>query len=395
MSSDLAILGGTPVRDEPINANTIAVDDDLTRAVLDLLEHHPLSDFYGGANVLRFEEAFARYHGPAFAAVAVNSGTSALHLALTVGGVGPGDEVIVPAFCFVAAATAVVQVGAIPVVADVEAESLTLDPKSVTGLIGPGTRAVLAVHYWGLPADVVSLRRLCDQHGLVLIEDTAQAPGGTVAGAKTGTFGEFATFSFAMRKHITCGEGGMVLTTSAKDAQRVKSLANVGKGPGWDEYRTTGYSYRMVEVSALIGLHGLRRLDREISARRAAAAVYRDVLRGSGLTLVQSPPWGESVYFKQPILLPDGWDGDRSFLVDAVSAENVSCKIPHRPLYEVPWLAEHLRERGRYRGPEECPIAANARPRLFEVETGPHLPRDEAAKSAHAVEKVWHHVVGQ
>lgn len=384
----LALNGGRPVRPAPLPWGLV-VTDVLRRRILEAVDTGILSEWYNGPQARRFEDAFAAFHGEGVHAVAVNSGTSALHLALEVAGVGSGDEVILPALCYVAAAVAVVQLGATPVICDVEQRSLTLDPERARELIGPQTRAILPVHFWGYPADLPALRRLCDEHGLALVEDAAQAPGCRVGDALTGSFGDTAAFSFANRKHVTCGEGGMVLCRSADVAARVRALANCGKGIGWDEYESHGYSYRMVEVSAVAGLYGLARIGEEIAARRAAATKYRRMLAGSTLEPVPDPPWGEAVYFKLPIMLPGDRAGDRDLVVRAIAAENVSCRVPHRPLYAIEWLAQHVEQAGRPSGPEECPVTARLYPRLFEVETGPNLPPDEASRSATAVDKVW------
>lgn len=384
----LAAHGGEPARPAPIRT-TVAVSGGTRREIDALLDEGFLSDYYNGPVAHRFEREFARRHGAGAHAVAVNSGTSALHLALAAAGVGPGDEVILPAACYVSAATAAVQLGATPVVCDIEEHSLTIDVDRVAELIGPRTKAVLPVHFWGQPSDLVRLRALCDEHGLTLVEDACQAPFATVDGRLVGSFGDFAAYSFGNRKHIATGEGGMVLARTEHDARRVRALSNVGKGPGWDDYESLGYSYRMVELSALIGLDGLARVDREITARRAAAAHYREVLAGTGLRPVPEPTWGTSVYFKLPVMLPEDAVGLRPALVSAIDAENVSCRVPHRPLYDIPWLAGLLRDRGRYLDAADCPVAARHLPRVFEVETGPNLPPEQAAVSAGAVASVW------
>ena len=391
-TEELALLGGTPVRPRVLPQGFVP-DDELRAQMAALLETGILSEYYNGPHARRFEQEFAAYHGDDILALGVNSGTGALHLALEAAGVGPGDEVIIPAFCFVAAAVAIANRGALPIICDVEPHSLSLDVEAAEALVGPRTAAILPVHFWGYPVDVASLRSLCDRHGLALVEDTAQGPGATVNGHKTGTFGDFATFSFSNRKHVTCGEGGMVLTRSEERLEAMRALSNFGKGPGWDDYVSHGYNYRMTEVIGVVGSHYLRRIDDEIAARRAAADHYREALDSTGLEPVPPPPWGEAVYFKLPILLPEAHVADRQFVVDAIVAENVSCRVPHRPLFRIEWLEERLRAAGRFRGPEDCPVAATLHPRLIEVETGPNLPLEEARKSARAVQKIWRRVL--
>lgn len=388
--SKLAIQGGSPVRPKPIET-VVWTSEQVREQVMDLLVTGRLSNYYNGVWARRFEDMYARYHGPGYHAVAVNSGTSALHLAVTAAGIGPGDEVILPALCFVAAATAVVQNGAIPIICDAEPDSLTIDVEMAERLIGPRTRAILAVHFWGYPSDAERLRSLCDKHGLVLIEDCAQALGASANGNKVGTFGDYATCAFSVRKHVACGEGGMVLCRRERDHDKIRRLSNYGKGPDWDDYDSLGYSYRLSEFSAIVGLDGLSRLDGETRARRRAVEHYRKRVENSGLAIVPEPPWGGSVYFKCPILLPRDNIDKRHEIVNAINAENVSCRIPHRPLFAIEWLAAYLKEKSAYRGADLCPIAAACHRRLIEIEAGPHLPLEEARVSGEALMKVWDH----
>jgi perosamine synthetase len=388
--SDLAILGGTPIRPKPIEMS-IPLSEQARARVMNLLDTGLLSEYYNGPAARQFEEAFARYHGPDHRAIAVNSGTSALHLAVSAAGIGPGDEVIVPALCFVAAAIAVAQNGAIPIICDAEPESLTLDVRQAERLIGPRTKAILTVHFWGYPSDTAALRELCDSRGIVLIEDCAQALGATAHGATVGTLADYATFAFSQRKHLACGEGGVVMCRSEERYERLRQLSNYGKGPGWDDYRSLGFSYRMPEFSAIVALDGLGRVDDAIEERRQAGHYYAALFRGTGLTPVAEPAWGRSVYFKCPLLLPAESLSVRRSIVDAVSAENVSCKVPHRPLYTIPWLSAYLQERGAFRGADACPVAAANHARLIEIESGPHFPLAEAQLSGTAVLRVWRH----
>lgn len=389
-STQLAIHGGAPIRPDPIEANVV-ISDRARERVAELLNTGRLSDYYNGPWAHQFEDAFAQYHSASCRAVAVNSGTSALHLAVSAAGIGHGDEVIVPALCFVAAASAIVQNGGVPIICDAEAKSLTLNVDCIADLIGPRTKAILPVHFWGYPSNVETLRTVCDRRGLKLIEDCAQAVGASVDGRKVGMFGDYATYAFSVRKHVACGEGGMVLCRDEESYERARRMSNYGKGSGWDDYISLGFSYRLTEFSSIIGLDSLSRLDDEIFSRRSVASYYTNLFRDTPIEVVSEPTWGKSVYFKCPVLLPRDMIGVRQQIVDAISAENVSCRIPHRPLYNVPWLAEYLKQRGAYRGPQECPVAAALHPRLIEIETGPNLSLAEANLSGEAVLKVWRH----
>lgn len=388
IDSELKISGGAPVRPQPIETKVL-ISDEARHRIMALLDSGRLSDYYNGPWAHELEEAFAAWHGPEFRAVAVNSGTSALHLALTAAGVGPGDEVIVPALCFVAAGIAVIQNGAIPIICDAEPESLTLDLEQAEKLIGPRTKAILPVHFWGYPSNIRALRRLCDRKGVLLIEDCAQALGAVVDNTRVGAAGDYATYAFSVRKHIACGEGGMVLCRTREQHDRLRSLSNYGKGPGWDDYYSLGFSYRMPEFSAIVALDQLTRLDSEIAARQQAGRYYAELFRENGLTVVPEPRWGQSVYFKCPVLLPASMTKVRGQIVKAIAAENISCRIPHRPLYSIPWIAEYLQVRKAYGGAEQCPVADAFHRRLIEIETGPHLPLSEARLSGAAALKVW------
>lgn len=384
----LAIHGGHPARAEPIDSG-VTITPRIRERVNKLLDSGHLSSYYNGAWARRFEDEFATWHGNDSYAIAVNSGTSALHLAVCAACVGPEDEVIMPALCFVAAATAVVQNGGVPVVCDVEPDTLTLDPVAVERLITARTKAVLVVHFWGYPSNLVALRDLCQRHSLTLIEDCAQALGALVCGDKVGTFGDFATYAFSVRKHIACGEGGMVMCHSEDQREYLRQLSNYGKGPSWDDYYSLGFNYRMAEFPAIVAIDGLERLNDEIAARRAAANYYRKCFTDTALTVLPEPSWGQSVFFKCPMILPADMIDQRQRIVDAISAENVSCRVPHRPLFNIPWLENYLRNRNAYRGSADCPVTAAIHPRLFEIETGPHMSLSDVELTQHVVARVF------
>ncbi len=246
-----------------------------------------------GPRTAAFERAVAAYTGAAHA-VAVSSCTAALHLSCAALGLGPGDEVIVPAFTFLATAHAPRYVGAAPVLADVgSAAAPTLDPLDVERRITPRTRAVIAVHMCGYPADMPALRALCDAHGLVLIEDAAQAIGARVTpeGATAGTAGALGCLSFFSKKQLCVGEGGMVLAADEAHAARVRSLRSHAMTSGtWDRHRGhedaydvvgIGFNFRMDEPRAALGLSRLERLDADLAARRATVGAYREALAGA------------------------------------------------------------------------------------------------------------------
>jgi perosamine synthetase len=266
----------------PLSAPDITEND--IAAVAAVLRSGQLSR---GQQVEQFESAVASYVGVPHA-VAVSSGTAGLHLALMSLGIGLGDEVIVPSFAFVAVASAVLYVGARPVFVDVGAESLNLSPNAVEAAITLRTRAVIAVHTFGRPADLPALLEIARQHSLLLIEDACEAIGAEMEGRRVGSFGDAAVFGFYPNKQITAGEGGMVVTLHGDADKRMRALRNHGRyethgsnfGRGWLDHVELGYNYRLTEMQAALGLAQLERIDEILAGREAIARRYADQLGG-------------------------------------------------------------------------------------------------------------------
>ena len=265
----------------------IAMPEQDVEAVLDCLRSGWLTM---GPRTKAFEEALARYVGISHTAT-VSSGTAALHLACLAAGIGPGDEVIVPAFTFVASASAPRYAGAEPVLCDVRsARDFNIDPEDVTRRITSRTKAVIAVHFCGYPAEILALRKLCDEHGLTLIEDCAQAIGAHIddGGRQVGTVGELGCFSFFSKKQLCVGEGGMVTTSNeALDARVRLFRSHAMTSSTWDRHRghdpaydvvDIGFNFRLDEPRAALGLSRLTRLDEGIAKRRAIVRAYRERL---------------------------------------------------------------------------------------------------------------------
>ena len=264
----------------------LVVDDELRQAANDAVE----SGWWSmGPRVARFEERFAELCGVPHA-VAVGSGTAALHMALLATGCGPGSEVIVPSLNFGAAANVVVQTGATPVFCDVRgAHDLTLDPDDVHAAVSERTRAIVVMHYGGVPCDMLTIAPLARERGVALIEDAAHAPGARVGRDACGSLGDVGCFSFFANKNLPVGEGGMVVTHNDEIAGRLRLLRSHGMTTlTWDRHRghahsydvlRPGFNYRLDELRAAIGLVQLERLAAANEARRRAAARYRELLR--------------------------------------------------------------------------------------------------------------------
>ncbi|MPZ93377.1 MAG: aminotransferase class I/II-fold pyridoxal phosphate-dependent enzyme [Propionibacteriales bacterium] len=290
-----------------------------------------------GPRVAAFEEAFAAQVGASHA-VAVSSCTTGLHLALTVIGVGPGDEVVVPSLSFIATTNSVRYVGARPVFADVEPATGNLTAETVAAVATPATRAVLLVHQGGVPADVEAIRGFCEPRGIALIEDAACAVGSTYRGRPVGHCSPLAAWSFHPRKIVTTGEGGMVTTESAEHANRLRRLRDHGmsvsaadrhasRQPVLEEYLELGFNYRMTDIQAALGLVQLRRLPEIVRRRRELAARYHELLADvPGVVAVTDPPYGTTNYQSYWVLLDRDFPVSRNRLLQALADHGVSAR---------------------------------------------------------------------
>ncbi|TNJ60490.1 DegT/DnrJ/EryC1/StrS family aminotransferase [Paenibacillus hemerocallicola] len=278
--SKLAIDGGTPIRTKPFPEWPI-FDELEERLVLEVVR----SGKWGGTGRVKLpelEEKFAAIHD-AKHAVSIVNGTVAITIALQAAGVQPGDEVIMPPYTFIATASSALMFGAIPVFVDVEPDTLLLDPEKVEAAITSKTKAIIAVHIAGSPANLTRLKTIAAKHGLRLIEDSAQAVGAKWDGVGVGAQGDFGTFSFQSSKNINAGEGGMILTNDQELADHAWSLANVGRirQGGWYQHETIGWNLRMTELQAAILLGQLSRLDGQMELRERNAKLLTGLLDGT------------------------------------------------------------------------------------------------------------------
>jgi perosamine synthetase len=267
-----------------------------------------------GPELAAFETELAAYHGVG-QAVAVSSGTAGLHLALLTLGVREGDEVILPSFTFVAVVNAVLQVRATPVLVEMDPVTLNLDAAAVEHAISPRTRAILAVHTFGIPAQMDTLKDLAERYRLVLIEDASEAIGARFGGRLAGSFGDLAVLGFYPNKQITTGEGGAVLAGDPAHAARLLRLRNQGRDAigNWLDHFELGYNYRLSELACALGRVQLRRIDEILALRRQAAERY-DALLAHVPGLERPPlslPNRELSWFVYVVRLPEGADRDR------------------------------------------------------------------------------------
>lgn len=300
-----------------------------------------------GPFVPEFEKKFARYLD-APAAVAVQSGTAAIHIVLAELGIGPGDEVIVPALSFVASVNPVLYTGASPVLVDVDPGTWTLDIRKVEEAVTVHTKAIIPVHLYGNPCDMDALRELCEDHGIAIVEDATESLGGTWRGQSTGTLGEFGCFSFNGNKLITTGGGGMVVAREPERMKHIKFLVNQARDGSKGYYHPElGYNYRMTNLEASLGLAQLERIDEFLAVKRRFARIYHEVLDGlPGVALQKEPPGGESAWW-----LPSVTVGYVAIpeLQELLRERGVPTRRVFSPLHTFPYLKQHV--------PSPCPNA--------------------------------------
>ena len=251
--------------------------------------------FVLGPEVAAFEEEFAIYCGAA-ECIALNSGTSALHLALLAAGVGPGDEVITVPFTFVASVSAITYAGAQPVLVDIDPHTFTMDPAAIETAVTSRTKAILPVHLYGQPADMDPIMEVARRHNLIVIEDAAQAHGAKYKGRQVGSIGDIACFSFYPGKNLGAyGEGGAVTTSNAEYARTIRMLRDWGQDRKY-HHVLPGFNYRMEAFQGAILRVKLRHLEQWTEARRAIVGKYNQLLAGSGLERPREMPWARHVY---------------------------------------------------------------------------------------------------
>lgn len=280
-----------------------------------------------GRYVSEFEEAFAAYCGAAHG-VSTSNGTTALHLALHARGIGPGDEVIVPALTFVASANAVVYTGARPVFADVDPQTWTIQPDEVERLITERTRAIMPVHLYGHPASMDAINALAESHDLFVLEDAAEAHGAQIGTKRAGNLGDAAAFSFFANKVVTTGEGGMVTTDDVELAARLRKLRDHAMPPErryWHD--EVGFNYRMTNLQAAVGLAQMERIDEFVARKRAIAGQYSAQLADvPGLRLPVERPGFTNVYWMYSIVVGESYSLSRDELVLALRARGIDSR---------------------------------------------------------------------
>jgi dTDP-4-amino-4,6-dideoxygalactose transaminase len=388
----LAIFGGPPVRAEFLPFHRPSFGPEEETEVIAALRSGWVTM---GPRTQKLEAAFRDLLGVPYA-VAVNSCTAAVHLALLGLGIGPGDEVVTTPLSFATTANVLVHVGAMPVFADVEPDTLNLDPKAAAEKIGPRTKAIMPVHLHGHPCEMDAFRELADRNGLAIIEDAAHAIEATYKGRRMGTGSTAAAFSFYATKNITTGEGGMLVTAKKDLAEKAEILRLHGiSRDAWKRYGAEGfrhweillpgYKYNLSDILAAVGLAQLPKLDRFTAERERLFALYDAALAElSEVTLPTLRPEVRSACHLYNIRVKVEqlrWTRDQ--IMAAIQAENIGLGIHFRALHLHPYYRDHL---GFKRG--ICPVAEAASDRLFSIPLYPGLSAAELQDVVTALTKV-------
>ncbi len=358
------------------------IDKEDIEAVIQVLRSDRITQ---GPCIEEFERAVAEYAGARFA-VAFSSGTAALHAACAAAGVGPGDEVITSPLTFVASANCAVYLGATPVFADVDQESLTLNWREATQKVTPRTKVLIPVDFGGRPCDLDQIKALAARHGLVVIEDAAHALGAEYRGHRVGGLADMTILSFHPVKHITTGEGGMILTNdqSLRDKLRLfrshgivrdsSKLTKPDEGDWYYEMQELGFNYRITDIQCALGLAQLRRLELFVKRRREIAARYTEAFSSlPGLVLPTEPPWTRSSFHLYVIQLPiEHLKGGRRAVFDALIARKLGVNVHYIPVH----LQPYYQRRWGYRS-GDFPVAEQYYERAITIPLYPRMTDED------------------
>ena len=391
MGARLAIEGGLPIRDKmlPYGRQTMSEDD--IAAVVAVLRSDWLTT---GPKVEEFERAFADFVGTK-EAVAVSNGTAALHAAMFAIGIEQGDEVIVPAMTFAATANCVVYQGGTPIFADVDPDTLLLDPWQVEQKITPRTKAIIAVDYAGQPCDYDRLRDIADQHGLILIDDACHALGGSYKDRPVGALADFNTFSFHPVKHMTTGEGGMISTDDHEIARRMRTFRNHGitsdhrqreqRGSWFYEMESLGFNYRLTDIQCALGMSQLNRLPAWVARCQEIArqydAAFADMPAVNPLGVRPDLIHAYHLYvirLKLTVL-----SAPRSEIFTALRAEGIGVNVHYIPVHLHPFYIKNFAT-----GPGDCPVTEAAYERILSLPIFPGMNDQDLMDVISSIEKI-------
>jgi len=350
-------------------------------AVLEVLSGSTLSL---GPKLPEFEQAVCAVTGSRFA-IAVNSGTSGLHLCVKAAELGEGDEVITSPFSFVASANCVLYERATPVFVDIDPVTYNIDPREAVRAVTPRTRAILPVHVFGRPCDMFSILRLASQHGLRVIEDACEALGATIGARRAGSLGETGVFAFYPNKQITTGEGGVIVTDDERIADLCRSWRNQGRGTNgaWLQHERLGYNYRLSDINCALGIAQLRRLPEILGNRARVAAWYHEHLQDCERVTVPLPhdEHGAISWFVYVIRLADEYSqADRDRMIEGLRNQGVGCSNYFSPIHLQPF---YRRQFGFARG--DFPVTERVAERTIALPFFSRMGEDDVRRVCRAV----------
>jgi perosamine synthetase len=406
-----AILGGVPTRKEALPLFNVYLGEEEANNVIQVLKSRNLVQTHGvWAN--KFRDLIKDYLESKHVIVA-NNGTSTIHLAMIALGIGPGDEVICSPLGWISSGTPSLYQNAIPIYADTDATYGFIDPEDIERKITSRTKAISIVHTWGLPVDLDPILEIGEKHNIPIIEDAAEALGGTYKNKKLGTLGTFGSFSTVWNKIITTGEGGFLVTDEEGIAKMAAHYANFAKVPGKGDYFDgLGYNYRMTEFMGALGVAQIKRIDELISKRRKNAEYltkHLDSLNIEGLITPKEPTWGTGVWWKYTILLdPIKFKISRNQILEAIQSEGILSSAPVvpdnlQPLFadrqvysktSCPWDCKYYKRSTTIDYSTMCPTAKTyADQAIWLTGCSPNLTIDDLNSIISAVEKVtrWYH----
>jgi len=365
----------------PINQPSIGKEE--IEAVVEVLKSGILTEKSGrGPRVLQFEKEFAKFVG-AKHAIAVSSGTAALHSSLLAAGIQPGDEVVVPSFTFSATAGAVVLAGGKPAFADIDADTYCITPESIEAVLTRATKAIMPVHMYGLCADMDPIIELAHNRGVVVIEDAAQAHGAEYNGRRVGSLGDVTCFSFYPGKNMTTGEGGMITTNDDDTAEQLKRIRTHGEErPYW--VARQGHNYRMPEIAAAIGAAQLKKLPGFLQERRNHAEFLSEKLGVLGkLVMPREPAGRKHAWYLFTPRLRGANAGKRNKLVEKLRSKNIACSVYYEsPIHMLPYYRD-LQSTRRSALPE----TERACRQVFSLPVHPMLKQNELQYVVEAVKR--------
>ena len=393
MSQELTINGGKPVRDEMLPYGHQWIDEEDIAAVSEVLHSDWITQ---GPKVAEFEKEFAEYVGARYA-VAVNSGTAALHTACFAAQIEKGDEAITSPITFVASANCVIYQGGIPVFADIKEDTLNIDSQEIKKKINQKTKALIPVDFTGLPADLEKILQIAKDNNLIIIEDASHALGATYKGRKIGSISDMTIFSFHPVKHITTGEGGMITTNNKEYYERLNLFRTHGitkdkdkllnyDGPWYYEMQELGYNYRLTDFQCALGLGQLKKIDKFIQRRREIAKRYNlefkdmpEIKIPQINSATSNPAW--HIYMIQLNL--ERLKVGRRELFEALRAENIGVNVHYIPIHLQPYYQKRF---GYHLG--DFPRSENYYSRAITLPVFPKMSEKDIDDVIKAVKKV-------